>query len=77
MVLSPHSTPTDLEPLAAVREPRKGGGGSGLRTTTSSTKNKTEKGEERQISFFKKENRKPSKDCANKDNVSNALTPLV
>lgn len=24
----------------------------------------------RQISFFKKENRKPSKDCASKDNVS-------
>lgn len=31
----------------------------------------------RQISFFKKENRKPSKDCASKDNVSNALSPLV
>lgn len=74
-MLSPYSTPTDLEPLAAVREPRKGGGGNGLKTTT--TTNKTEKGEERQISFSKKENRKPSKDCANKDNVSNALTPLV
>lgn len=31
----------------------------------------------RQIFFFKMENRKPSKDCASKDNVSNALTPLV
>jgi len=72
-VLSPYSTPTDLEPLAAVREPKKGGGGNGLKTTTT----KPEKGEERQISFFNKENRKPSKDCANKDNVSNALTPLV
>ena len=68
-MLSPYSTPTDLEPPAAVREPTKGGGGSGLKTTT--------KGEERQISFFNKANRKPSKDCANKDNVSNALTPLV
>ena len=37
MVLSPYSTPTDLEPLAAVREPRKGGGGNGLKTTTTTT----------------------------------------
>lgn len=31
-MLSPYSTPTDLEPLAAVWEPKKGSGGNGLKT---------------------------------------------
>lgn len=30
-MLSPYSTPTDLEPLAAAWEPKKGSGGNGLK----------------------------------------------
>lgn len=73
-MLSPYSTPTDLEPLAAVWEPKKGTGGNGLKTKGDKT-NRIRWG--RQISFFKMENRKPSKDCASKNIVLNALTPLV
>lgn len=43
-MLSPYSTPTDLEPLAAVWEPKKGGGGSGLKTTTTTKQKKLRKG---------------------------------
>lgn len=61
-MLSPYSTPTDLEPLAAVWEPKKGSGRNGLKTKTMMWG--------RQISCFKKENGKLSKNCASKDNVS-------
>lgn len=70
LVLSSYSTPTDLEPLAAVWEPKKGSGGNG----SNQTKIRIRWG--RQISYFKKEN-KLSKDCASKDNILNAPCPLV
>lgn len=37
-MLSPYSTPTDLEPLAAVWEPKKGSGGYGLKTKENKAK---------------------------------------
>lgn len=64
-------TPTDSEPLAAVWEPKKGSGRNGSKQIK-----KIRIRWEWQISFFKKEN-KLSKDCSSKDNVSNALSPLV
>lgn len=43
-MLSPYSTPTDLEPLAAVWEPRKGSGENGLKTKEDKTKKQNKVG---------------------------------
>lgn len=50
LVLSSYSSPTDLEPLAAVWEPKKGSGGN------DSNKKQKKIRWGRQIFFFKKEN---------------------